>query len=184
MRATGSIQGLYESGDVRWLIKPVVRDAERVQGSDGVRTVAAELVAQRSVRWSLVGRAVSVPVAQWIGQRLANPGLHDVAHDGGLPSIGKAPRVAHGDGRRRWAVGIGPDPICRRPPPVASFLTDTTEQEALSAKARRGFLLRTRRAKLRFVRGFIEAVEGHLSSLRAPQPPHAAALQMALALAA
>lgn len=166
------------------LIKPGIRDVERLQGFDADWTLPAESVARRSARWGLVGSAVSVPVAEWIGRRLANPGHHDVARDGGFPSIGKAPRAARGDGRRRWSVDIGPDPIGRRPPPLATFLTDTVGQEALSVKATTGFLLRTRRAKLRFVPGFIDAVEAHLVALGAPLPPHAVAPQMELALAA
>ncbi|HMN77048.1 MAG TPA: DNA cytosine methyltransferase [Burkholderiaceae bacterium] len=166
------------------LIKPGIRDVERLQGFDADWTAPAESVARRSVRWSLVGSAVSVPVAQWIGQRLANPGVHDVAREGGFPSVGKAPRAAHGDSRRRLSVDIGPDPIGRRPPPLASFLTDTAGQEPLSVKATTGFLLRTRRAKLRFVPGFIEAVEAHLATLGAPLPPRTVTPQLELALAA
>lgn len=166
------------------LIKPGIRDVECLQGFDADWTLPAESVARRSSRWGLVGSAVSVPVAEWIGQRLANPGHHDTARDGGFPSAGKAPRAARGDGRRRWSVEIGTDPIGQRPPPLASFLTDTAGQEALSVKATSGFLLRTRRAKLRFVPGFIEAVEAHLLSLGAPLPPRAPTPQLELALAA
>ena len=56
------------------LIKPGIRDVERLQGFEADWTAPAESVARASVRWSLVGSAVSVPVAEWLGQRLANPG--------------------------------------------------------------------------------------------------------------
>lgn len=166
------------------LIKPGIRDVERLQGFDADWTLPAETAARRSARWSLVGSAVSVPVAEWLGRRLADPGQHDAARDGAFPTSGKAPRAARGDGKRRWSVAIGTDPIGRRPPPLASFLTDTAGQEALSVKATTGFLLRTRRAKLRFVPGFIEAVEAHLTALGAPLPPRTVTPQLELALAA
>src|SRR5262245_38452626 len=48
------------------VIKPDIRDAERLQGfPEGWTTSAPE-----RLRWSLVGNAVTVPVAQWLGRRL------------------------------------------------------------------------------------------------------------------
>ncbi len=44
-------------------------------------------------------------------------------------------------------------------------MRDDEPKELLSAKATAGFLLRTRRAKLRFAPGFIDAVERHLSAV-------------------
>src|SRR5450759_2234589 len=54
---------------------PDLRDAERLQGFDeGWTAPAAEVSGVRqSHRWKLVGNAVSVPVAEWIGRRLIHP---------------------------------------------------------------------------------------------------------------
>src|SRR5262245_36225506 len=54
---------------------PNIRDAERLQGFiEGWTAPAAEVQGVRqSHRWKLVGNAVSVSVAEWIGRRLADP---------------------------------------------------------------------------------------------------------------
>lgn len=143
------------------IIKPGLRDVERLQGFESDWTAPAEAVARAAARWGLVGSAVSVPVAKWIGERLAAPGCYDAGRDLAFPVAGKAPRAARFDGKRRFEVRISTDPLGTRPPPLEQFLTDREGQAALSLKATLGFLSRTRRAKLRFEPGFIEAVERH-----------------------
>ncbi len=143
------------------VIKPGLRDVERLQGFDADWTQPAESVVRQSARWGLVGSAVSVPVARWLGQRLMVPGGYDATRDMAFPTQGKAPRAARFDGRQRFAVRIGTDPLGIRPPPLVDFLTDLAGQSPLSLRATLGFLGRTRRAKLRFEPGFIDAIEGH-----------------------
>lgn len=154
------------------IIKPGIRDAERLQGFDADWTEPAEAVGRACARWSLVGSAVSVPVAEWIGRRLAAPGRYARLSEHGFADTGKAPRAAYFDGQRRVAVGIGPDPLGIRPPSLTAFLTDGQGQQLLSAKATLGFLARTRRAKLRFAPGFIAAVERHLLTMGGTVPAH------------
>jgi len=143
------------------IIKPGLRDVERLQGFEPGWTAPAELVARSTSRWGLVGSAVTVPVAEWVGRRLASPGTFDTAMDLEFPPSGRVPRAARFDGKKRFAVDIGPDPVGLRPPPLDAFLTDALGQMPLSLKATSGFLSRTRRAKLRFAPGFIAAVERH-----------------------
>src|SRR5947208_3159878 len=52
------------------IIKPDIRDAERLQGFRADWTRPAERVARKGARWKLVGNAVTVTVAEWIGERL------------------------------------------------------------------------------------------------------------------
>ena len=143
------------------LIKPSIRDVEALQGFDADWTAPAEAVARKADRWSLVGSAVSVPVAQWLGSRLASDSDYELRRDQEFPLTGKAPKAARFDGKRRFAVDIGCDPLGIRPAPLLDFLTDTADQQPLSLKATLGFLSRTRRAKLRFEPGFIASVEQH-----------------------
>lgn len=140
--------------------KPDIRDAERLQGFDIDWTAPAEEVAKPSSRWGLVGSAVSVPVARWIGQRLVQPGTYDGLSDGRFPGTGKLPRAARFDGEFRHAVDLGTDPVGVAAPSLSRFLHFPVAP--LSAKATRGFLGRAQRAKLRFADGFIDAVAGHL----------------------
>lgn len=162
------------------LIKPSIRDGERLQGFDADWTEPAETVTRASVRWSLVGSAVSVPVAEWIGRRLSNPGTYDTERDRSFPGDGRPPRSARFDGKRRHAVTIGVDPLGLCPPHLAGFLEHTEQAQPLSAKATLGFLARTRRAKLRFEPGFIEAVENHLVGMGGVVPPRTTPKQLDL----
>ena len=148
------------------LIKPGIRDVEALQGFDRDWTAPAEAVARKADRWSLVGSAVSVPVAEWVGSRLASPARYEASRDRDYPAA-KVPKAARFDGKRRFAVDIGSDPLGIRPPPLVDFLTDFAGQKPLSLKATLGFLSRTRRAKLRFEPGFIASVEQHASRMQA-----------------
>lgn len=146
------------------LLKLGLQAGERLQGFAADWTLPAEQVGRRASRWGLVGSAVSVPVAQWIGQRLLEPACYDIVRDRQFPLAGKAPRAARYDGKGRHAVEIGTDPLGIEPPPLQHFMSNAEPPELLSIKATRGFLERTRRAKLRFAPGFIDAVERHLTA--------------------
>jgi DNA (cytosine-5)-methyltransferase 1 len=162
------------------VIKPSIEDAERLQGFDPGWTKPAERVARASARWGLVGSAVSVPVAAWLGQRLVNSGVYDHSRDMPFPSSGKAPRAARFDGKSRVAVRINTDPLGIRPAPLETFLEDVAGQAPLSLKATLGFLSRTRRAKLRFEPGFIAAIERHARRMEACEPGTTANQQLSL----
>jgi DNA (cytosine-5)-methyltransferase 1 len=51
------------------IVTPDIRDAERLQGFPEDWTKPAENVGRASLRWSLVGNAVTVPVAEWLDVR-------------------------------------------------------------------------------------------------------------------
>lgn len=148
---------MMPSGDV---ITPDIRDAERLQGFSKNWTVDAEKVARHTSRWSLIGNAVSVPVAEWLGHRLSTPGEYDSARDRALPSNGRWPRAARFDGSTRLAVQITSFPDYRPRVPLAKFLEHPGKP--LSVRASRGFLSRTERSSLRFVPGFQDRVRQHL----------------------
>lgn len=166
------------------ILKIGIRAGEHLQGFEPDWTLPAQQVAPAAARWGLVGSAVSVPVAEWVGRRLATPGEYRIDRDRPFPSAGKAPRAARFDGRRWHAVDIGVDPLGVRPPSLAEALR-LDEPLLLSAKATAGFLGRTRRARLRFEPGFIAAVERHLAavggSLSAVPVPAQAELDLAAA---
>lgn len=145
------------------VITPDIRDAERLQGFRGDWTVAAETVAKASVRWSLVGNAVSVPVAQWLGGRLATPGSYEKDRDTVLERGDRWPKAARFDGGSRFAVKIGDFPIWAERPPLTEFLQYSGKP--LSLRATRGFLSRTERAKLKFPEGFREKLRRHLDRM-------------------
>lgn len=151
---------LLPSGDV---ITPDVRDAERLQGFPENWTSPAEEVSRMSIRWSLVGNAVTVPVAKWLGSRLANPGVYEHGRDCELPANGRWPKAARFDGVRRYAVHINAYPKWEKRSSLTTFLR--YEGKPLSVRATRGFLLRTERAKLRFADGFQDRLRAHLARM-------------------
>lgn len=159
------------------IVTPDIRDAERLQGFAPDWTAPAEAVVRPSWRWSLVGNAVSVPVAEWIGTRLGRPGQHDPARDRPLPSTGKWPRAARFDGASRHAVEIGATPVWRERPALARFLAHPGAP--LSARATAGFLERMGRSQLRFVPGFRERVAAHLETVRDVPPRRRGSLRLA-----
>jgi DNA (cytosine-5)-methyltransferase 1 len=146
------------------IVTPSIRDAERLQGfpADWTAMAAADPERKNGPRWKLVGNAVSVPVGQWVGKRLAGPGKGD-----GLPTTAlkgpKWPRAAWCiDGEKRQ-VQASLWPVRVKRPLLAEFLLD--EPTLLSARASAGFLKRAKAGSLNFPAGFLRAVEAHLAKM-------------------
>ena len=145
------------------IITPDIRDAERLQGFEPDWTEPAEKAGRASLRWSLIGNAVTVPVAAWIGSRLEAPGGYEGERDSDLPTDGRWPKAARFDGDRRRRVEIGSFPVWKSRPKLVDFLR--YPGKALSARATRGFLSRTERSSLRFVAGFQDRLRAHLARM-------------------
>lgn len=144
---------LLPSGEVG---TPSISDAERLQGFPESWTKAAEEVARPSHRWKLIGNAVSVPVAKWVGERLAVPG--DFCASGARPFGTKWPNAAWSIGGRRYVADVGDAPMIFSPAPsLASFLQEPLKP--LSERALNGFLKRARSGRMRFPEGFLDALE-------------------------
>ncbi|HEX5933569.1 MAG TPA: DNA (cytosine-5-)-methyltransferase [Pseudorhizobium sp.] len=142
---------------------PDIRDAERLQGFDVDWTKPASQVGRASLRWSLVGNAVSVPVAAWLGRRLTSPGHYEKGRDLDLEGS-RWPKAARFDGARRFKVEIGTHPTWQERPPLDKFLMYTNKP--LSERATRGFLSRADRSSLRFVPGFLDRLRLHLERMQ------------------
>lgn len=148
----------------REIVTPDIRDAERLQGLPADWTKPAERVARASMRWSLVGNAVTKPIAAWIGRRLISPGSYDRSRDVAMLSNGSWPRAARFDGSIRREVRISEFPQWRKRKPLQEFLR--YEPFLLSPRATAGFLSRIEKSSLRFVPGFKESVRAHLDHVR------------------
>ena len=145
------------------VIQPDIRDAERLQGFPADWTLPANSVGRRSQRWALVGNAVTVPVAEWLGRRLVDLGEYDAGRDGPLPPEGRWPGAARWDGRNRHSVRIDAFPTWTERPPLHTFLQFAGRP--LSARATEGFLKRADASTLHFVDGFKEKVRAHLGAM-------------------
>lgn len=147
------------------LVTPDIRDGERLQGFPAGWTKAAEGVVKKGARWKLVGNAVSVPAAAWIGRRMRRPGRLLDFPVRAMTDHRVWPTAAWNVGEGRYAVAASEWPLARKGTPLDEFLRH--EVTLLSAKATAGFLKRTRAAKLKFAPGFIGAVERHLEAMTA-----------------
>lgn len=154
------------------LVKPDLRDVERMQGFRAGWTKPAEAVAKKGYRWKLVGNAVTVDVAEWLGEMLARPGKYVPSGERRLYSGDPWPRAAFNVGAGRFASSVSAWPVRRQAEPLASFLKFPAEP--LSIKATAGFLSRARTGSLRFPPGFLDAVAAHLRRMEAASAAAAA----------
>jgi DNA (cytosine-5)-methyltransferase 1 len=153
---------LLPSGDV---VKPDLRDMERMQGFVADWTKPAEAVAKRGARYKLVGNAVTVDVVEWIGHRLLAPRAYRPIADAPLRSGAPWPNAAYNVGTGRYTATCSMWPVRKRARALERFLQ--FPPEPLSAKATAGFLARARSGSLRFPPGFLDAVENHLRRMEA-----------------
>lgn len=141
---------------------PDIRDAERLQGFPVNWTQPAEDAGRRSYRWTLVGNAVSVPVARWIGRRLTTqrprqPDLpsRPLTRNEPWPSA-----AAGGPGIGRVAVDVGTFPVRYARQHLHDFLS--YDPVPLSRRAASGFHQRLRRSTLARPTEFEQALTAYV----------------------
>jgi len=98
------------------------------------------------LRWKLVGNAIPVPMAEWVGKRLGAPGER-VCEQHELPTD-RWPAAAYGDWRGRWAVVASTWPV-RAPYRHLRDVLNLVTATPLSLRATRGFLGRLEAGRLR-----------------------------------
>jgi DNA (cytosine-5)-methyltransferase 1 len=149
----------------RRVVVPAIEDAERLQGFPRGWTAAASGVEPRKgTRWKLVGNAVTVGVSAWLGRRIRKPG-EPFLEGSAMQAGDRWPNAAFGASGKVWGVDVSMWPI------QASYqhLSDVVElpsAQPLSERGAAGFLSRARRAKLRFVDGFLDDLEEHVAYMR------------------
>lgn len=144
------------------IVKPSIEDAERLQGFPSGWTKPAESVGKPSSRWRLVGNAVTVDVAEWIGDRLITPLTYSSQTDRLLSPSDKWPDAAYNIGKGRFAVDVGAYPVAVPRPSLSGFLS-LDDAQPLSERATRGFLKRFEAGSLRQPPGFLDALREHLA---------------------
>ena len=141
---------------------PDIRDAERLQGFPVNWTRPAEATGRPSCRWTLVGNAVSVPVARWIGRRLLGPGTVQKLRTTELSARAPWPRAAFGGpGMGRFAVDVGSFPVTNTKRHLHEFLH--FEPLPLSRRAAGGFRARLQRSSLSRPAEFDDALAAYVS---------------------
>jgi len=142
------------------IVTPDIRDAERLQGFAPGWTEPASSVGRATHRWKLVGNAVTVNAAAWVGSCLAHP---DRTHSRKLVPLSPKdswPRAAcGGPGSQRHAVEVSSWPIHAPKRSLLDFLE--FEPRLLSLKAVSGFLSRLESSTLRYPAEFLKALKLH-----------------------
>lgn len=144
----------------RQILTPAIEDAEAMQGFPRGWTAPAQPDGKRNgPRWKLIGNAVTVDVAAWLGSRLALPG--DPIREGRPFDKQRWPTAAWGGQGRAWASPLSMWPVRR---PYAHLLDLMNREHAvpLSPRATAGFLSRAERSTLRFDPEFLVALKEHL----------------------
>ena len=144
------------------LSTPDLIDAERLQGFPAGWTVPAGITDARGPgrRWKLIGNAVSVPVAEWVGERIQTEEAYSSEADREIAG-GRWPHAAWGFAGNRRKVEVTMWPVVRPRPHLLDFLNQ--EPKALSARATAGFLDRTERGNLRISEDFLLDARRHLA---------------------
>jgi DNA (cytosine-5)-methyltransferase 1 len=145
------------------IVTPDIRDAERMQGFRADWTLPATSVARPSSRWRLVGNAVSVPVARWIGRLLTSTAQEPPPRSLPLDARDPWPTSAYGASGKRWAISVSDWPVRRRSSPLADFLS--YPPRLLSERATRGFASRLKRSSLNYPVEFAQALDRHLAEV-------------------
>jgi len=148
------------------IFTPDIRDAERLQGFDvdWTRPALDQAGVKRGHRWKLVGNAVSVPVARWVGERLAYPTSFNEQEHARLLKSESWPDAAWGHSGKAYAVPVSKWPVRWPREHLADFLR--FPGTPLSERAATGFLSRAQASSLRFRPNFLDAVARHIEMMR------------------
>ena len=143
------------------VVTPPIEAAERLQGFPP-RWSSVLRGRDGRHRWRLVGNAVSVPVATWIGHRLSEPGGYDASGDAAWDRNDVWPPAAWNNGAGRFVASVSEFPVRRRRGRLSAYNTDAWPD--LSVRALRGFVTRAREGSLRYPPGFLDMLDRALSA--------------------
>jgi DNA (cytosine-5)-methyltransferase 1 len=148
----------------RAMLLPDIRDAERLQGFDADWTISAfDEKRGDGKRWRLVGNAVSVPMAAWIGRNLKTTSTHKVPIVGTVEPLSSTvpwPDAAFGSKGTRMRVDVSHWPVREPYSHLAGFLRYPLK--SLSEKATAGFLSRLEQSGLNYDSAFGRDLHHHL----------------------
>jgi DNA (cytosine-5)-methyltransferase 1 len=146
------------------IVTPGIASAERLQGFPAGWTKSAAGAERREgARWRLIGNAVCVRTAKWLGAQLTRSA--NAAIRGGEKEADPAlswPAAGHVAGRTLVAVDISDHPSSRSMPSIRDFMGD--DYRPLSSRAAAGFLFRMERNSLSRPAAFEEALRAHIAA--------------------
>lgn len=142
---------------------PTIRDGERLQGFDpGWTDVSIDGTPTKvGKRWSLVGNAVSVPLAEWIGGELASPSDNSTEPEGPVDPRRPMPWAVSGSRSQHLRHDVSPHVHYATHEPIGRFLSEPVKP--LSERAIQGFLSRVGVGVMNMPDEFTGALEQQLS---------------------
>lgn len=148
------------------IVTPTIEHGEVLQGfARGWTQPAAADPTVRHHRWKLVGNAVAVPVAAWIGGRLTEPGAFTPASPREFQVDRAWPAAGWGAAGRAWTADISKWPEHLPYTHLADIVTAETAIP-LSHRAAVGFLRRLEESRLRLDPAFVADVHLHIAKTR------------------
>ena len=157
-----SAPAMYRPRDGAFLT-PAIEHAEALQGFEPDWTAVVDRLHgfRPSMRWKLVGNAVSIPVSRWVANRIKRPGKPMVTLDSKpLPSSSKWPKAGYGHNGIRYGVECTEFPELQPYTPLRKLIRNSSAKpKPLSARASRGILSRLHRSSLRTDHDLLPALE-------------------------
>jgi DNA (cytosine-5)-methyltransferase 1 len=158
---------LFPDGEV---LMPSLLACERLQGfKPGWTVVTGREDTKRDPRWSMLGNAVSVPVARWVAERIKSPGEILDFEQVSLVNSKRWPDAAWNDGAHRVGIIANDKPILVHQPSISEFRDPTWTR--LSDRALNGFIARAVKGGLWVPEGFLDALRNAIRKV----PPSAPA---------
>ncbi|WP_075847384.1 DNA cytosine methyltransferase [Saccharomonospora sp. CUA-673] len=144
------------------ICRPGIRVGERLQGfragwTDGLGTLGE--------RWKMVGNAVTVPVAEWIGHRLMSPGVPVDVGRSALEPGRRWPGAASSVAGKRESWQLSERPIVVRQRTSLAGLLGQYSSEPLSLGATTGFTARLKASTLWRDERFVAALDTHIAAM-------------------
>jgi DNA (cytosine-5)-methyltransferase 1 len=143
-----------------------IDDAERLQGFEAGWTMPVlESGHTRpvSIRWRMVGNAVCVPMAEWVGQRLMSPQPFLLKAE--AFTTGALPIAAWGERGKIYTVNASKWPLRRNRPKLSAFLQH--DLKPLSERATLGFLSRAKTCtNVVYSERFLGSLATHAASMK------------------
>lgn len=143
------------------IVVPTVPAGERLQGFPPGWTGAAA-VKGKDHRWKLIGNAVTVGVAEWLGQQLARPGVHAETPTSLLDRDRRWPTAGWGGQGEAFTSAASPWPRALPYGDLGTLLSGD-EVVPLSLRAARGFRSRLDESGLTVDPDFEKDLDAHIS---------------------
>lgn len=143
-------------------IVPTIEDAEALQGLPrGWTELVERRAGGKAARWRLVGNAVSVPAARWIGKRIMRAPEPTPYPSLELSDAQRWPHAAYGGpGLTRRAALVGAFPGNAPRGSLVDFLSP--DAPCLSSRASAGFLSRLEKSRLRVPHRFRDDLRAYV----------------------